>query len=81
MASWHLIEIENALNRIGWNVINRLIPDPKNNFIGGWIIKRSHEREVEFDGVFDAFGNIVNDPTLDKVYGCQIKGTEITLYF
>ena len=81
MAQWHLDEIENSLNRIGWTIIERKNPNEKENFIGAWIIKRASERIMDFEGIFDGMGNTIKNPSLDKAYGCQINGTDISLYF
>ena len=81
MAQWHLIELENALNNIGWTVVERLESNRRDSFIGGWIIKRQNERIVDFDGAFDEFGNIIKDLNIDNSYGCQIRDTNISLYF
>ena len=53
MALWHLIEIENSMNKIGWIIIERIEPNRMENYIGGWIIKRNSEKIVVFDGIFD----------------------------
>ena len=79
MAQWHLDEIENALNRIGWNVTKR-IPS-SDNFIGGWTISRGNLRTIYFNGIFDGLGNTIKNPSLDKAYGCDIQDTNISLYF
>lgn len=79
MAIWHLDEIENSLNRIGWTVIDRI--PPSEDFIGGWVIKRSSERVVDFDGLYDWTGNIIKNPSLEKADSCKIRDTDISLGF
>ena len=81
MAQWHLDEIENSLNGIGWTVIERLEGNENQNFIGRWIIKRASERILDFDGIFDSMGNTIKNPSLFKAYACQITETDISLYF
>jgi hypothetical protein len=81
MAQWHLDEIENSLNKIGWTITKRLEPNEKKLFIGGWIIKRGSEKNIDFDGIFDGLGNTIKNPSLDKAYGCEIRETGTSLYF
>lgn len=81
MALWHLIEIENSMNKIGWIIIERIEPNRKENYIGGWIIKRNSEKIVSFDGIFDGFGNTIQNPSIEKAIGFCIKDTKISLYF
>jgi len=52
MAEWHLIELENSLNGIGWNVISRL---EGNNYdiSGSWQIRRNTIRQIDFNGLDD----------------------------
>ena len=78
MAQWRLDKTENALNRIGWKVTEKI---PSNdNFIGGWKIRRGSSRIVNFEGIFNGLGNIIKNPSLDKAY-CDIQDTKISLYF
>lgn len=81
MTQWHLDEIENSLNKIGWIITERISANEKDDYIGAWIIKRSTERIVDFDGIFDGLGNTIKDPSIDKAYSCGIKETKISLYF
>jgi hypothetical protein len=80
MAQWHLDDIENSLNRIGWIISERIEPNENESFIGGWVIKRASERIMDFNGIFDGMGNTIKDPSLDKAYGCQIQETDISLF-
>ncbi len=81
MAQWHLDEIENSLNNIGWTISERIEANEKDNYIGSWVIKRGTERIVDFEGIFDGLGNTIKDPSMNKAYGCGIKDTQISLYF
>ncbi len=81
MALWHLIEIENSMNKIGWFVIDRIEPNRKENYIGGWIIKRNSEKIIDFDGIFDGLGNTIQNPSIEKAIGCSIKDSKINMYF
>jgi len=53
MAQWHLDEIENLLNKIGWTVSERFETNRKDSYIGGWAIKRGSVRIIDFNGIFD----------------------------
>lgn len=79
MAQWHLDEIENSMNQIGWVITKRI--ESSASSLGGWIIKRQSERFVDFDGIFDHRGNTIKMPSLDKAYACGIRDTQISLYF
>jgi hypothetical protein len=81
MARWHLDELENSLNKIGFTIVLRLPPSAKDSFIGAWIIKRGNEYMVDFDGIFDGLGNTIPHPSLDKAIGCSIRDTHLSLYF
>ncbi len=81
MAQWHLDDIENALNRIGWQVTLRQEDDSEYSFLGSWTIKRSSEYIIYFDGLFDGMGNMIKNPSIDKAYACGIHDTKISLYF
>jgi len=45
MAEWHLKEIENKLNQIGFEVTERKKSSERDLFIGGWIISRNTSYE------------------------------------
>lgn len=81
MAQWHLEDIENSLKRTGWIISERIEPNEKESFIGGWVIKRASQRFIDFDGIFDGMGNTIKDPSIDKAYACRIRETDISLYF
>lgn len=81
MADWHLYELENNLNKIGWRIKQRLDSNKKNKFLGGWIIIRGSERLLEFEGIIDSEGKIIKSPSIVKAYGCIVKETSLNLYF
>ena len=81
MAQWHLYEIENSLNQIGWTITKRIDTNEYDNYLGGWVIKRGTERIVDFEGIIDGNGNIIQNPSVDKAYSCNIRETGISLYF
>lgn len=58
MAQWHLDEIKNSLNKIGWKIIEYSEPTEKNCFIGVWVIKRDSKRIMVFDGIFDVLVSV-----------------------
>jgi len=81
MAQWHLDDIESSLNRISWTVTKQYDPNEKESFLGAWLIKRGSERIIDFNGIFDGDGYVINNPSLEKAYGCQVRETNISLYF
>jgi len=75
MAQWHLSEIEDGLEQIGWKVVSR---DPGNDYdiSETWVLKRSKILFLDFLGLDD-----MNTLPIEHSYGCKIRDTEIELYF
>jgi hypothetical protein len=75
MAIWHLEELENRIQQLGWRIVSRIDGDGY-RISGSWMIVRKTERQLDFQGMDD----LIVKP-MDQAYGCEIGGTKATLYF
>ncbi|MEQ4618411.1 MAG: hypothetical protein ABN482_10220 [Corticimicrobacter sp.] len=78
----HLRQLQDALVRRGWTVIEYLRGDPAFDVQGAasWAIQRDESRPallLDFAG----FGSMGEDIPLDRSYACAVRGTAISLYF
>src|SRR5687767_12971734 len=78
MASWHLDELKAALEKRGWRIAE--LPGDEDRKISGiWELSRSGDTRtlaLDFDGLDD-----LQTLPMDKSYACQVRGTQISLYF
>lgn len=75
MANWHLEELENRIQQLGWRIVSRIDGDGY-RISGSWIISRKYERQLDFDGMDD----LIVKP-MHQAYACRIEGTKAGLYF
>jgi hypothetical protein len=75
MAEWHLDELENEIQRIGWRIKSRLDGDDY-KISASWIIERGTTRQIDFEGLDE-----MKCLPIEKAYGCKVNDTEIKLYF
>ena len=77
MASWHLDDLQSALERRGW----RYIPLAGDGYriSGTWELRRAGDDRVlhvDFDGLDD-----MRTLPLEESYGCSVRETGRQLYF
>jgi len=77
MAEWHLVELENRLSNLGWNIISRDII-PEFHVSATWTLKRNREIRIDFSGNDD-----LKTLPLNKAYACSIQEEKSikSLYF
>lgn len=82
MATWHLQELENRLQQIGWHVIDVEEEEYyKSIFKKSWIIKRKSIRHIDFESIRYGLHFLPYDVALEDAAGCEVRDTEITLSF
>lgn len=78
MADWHLEELKAQLERRGWRNL-QLMPGDDYHIAASWILVRTHSRSLTIDfHAMDAMGNLM---TLEQAYYCQVRDTDLSLYF
>ena len=78
MATWHLEELRNALERKGWRVVAEL-PGDDYRVSATWELQRSGDPRslvIDFDGLDD-----MKTLPLDESYACSVRGTDHSLSF
>lgn len=79
MADWHLEEIKNALERVGWRFVAEH-PGDEYRISATWEFSRGHTDAnlfIDFDGLDD----MITLP-IEKSYACSVRGTpRLSLYF
>ncbi len=75
MAEWHLSELENEIQQIGWKIISRQEGDGI-RISASWVIKRGSVQQIDFNGLDD-----LKVLPLKKSYGCEVKNSDISVYF
>lgn len=78
MADWHLTDIEEALKRRGWRIVERL-PGDDYRISATWRIERGNDQRavlIDFDGLDD-----LKILPIGQSYSCTQRSTGNSLYF
>jgi hypothetical protein len=78
MADWHLTDIEEALKRRGWRIVERL-PGDDYRVSATWQLERGNDKRnvlIDFDGLDD-----LKTLPIEQSYSCTQRGARNSLYF